>query len=392
MAIFYALLAEFYYHLLKMFFAYVDSAYKYIRQMLYSAATSYTTKAEDCKNKSEGLLDLNVEDLFDKKSDIKKMQTSDCIGKIIGSGSYAKVFQYCMDEKLFAIKCIEFYNYIDLLRVLREVQILKYVRNCPHIVRFHKGFAKNDSVYLILDRYDNDLRTLLQINNNKSLTEPYVRYISYQIVSGLHYLHSEGILHRDIKPANILINYSSCKTVICDFNLSRVIGKSDVEAPQTQDVVTRWYKAPELLVESKYREDYGQGVDMWAFGCTVAELLIGQALWKGDDNESQYNMIVESIKNADFPNFISGDLLDFLKRIFQINPLLRMTAADALEHPWLKNSVHLYRNADASFITTAAEDVQIKSHAFVGHTTKFYEDKGKENFLYLRNLLEKELD
>jgi serine/threonine protein kinase len=357
------------------------SAYSYIKNFLVASE-------ESTKRKEEDSVDMNLENVLDKKIDVKQMDFGKLIGKSIGSGSYAKVFQY---EKLFAIKCIEFYNYIDLLRVLREVQILKYVRNCPHIVRFHKGFVKNDSVYLILDRYDNDLRSLLQINNNKPFTEPYVRYIAYQIVSGLHFLHSENILHRDIKPANILINYSTCKTVICDFNLSRIVGKSDVEAPQTQDVVTRWYKAPELLLDTKKSQDYGKGVDMWAFGCTVAELLIGHAIWKGDDNESQYNLIENTVKSADYPSEIEGDVLDFLKRIFQINPLLRMTAAEALDHPWLKNSLHLYRNVDSNFIFLTNQ-VDMKSYEFTGHSTKFYDNKGDENFLYLRNLLQKELN
>jgi mitogen-activated protein kinase 15 len=305
-------------------------------------------------------------------------------GKIIGSGSYAKVFQYCCDEKLFAIKCIEFKNYIDLRRVLREIQILKYLRNCPFIVKYHKGFLKNDSVYLILDRYDNDLKTLLKMSNEKPLTEPYVKYISYQIISGLKCLHQVGILHRDIKPANILINYSSCKTVICDFNLSRVMGQMDVEAPMTQDVVTRWYKAPELL-NDKLMVNYGEGVDMWALGCTIVELLIGTALWKGDDNEMQYSMILNTVNNNLFPSILRGDVLDFLKRIFQINPLLRMTAADALDHPWIKNSLHLYQNEFIHF--DALEE--LKSCNFGGHV-EFLEDK-KQDFLYLCDLLEKEL-
>ena len=86
--------------------------------------------------------------------------------------------------------------------------------------------------------------------------------------AGLKYIHSANVLHRDLKPSNLLVN-SNCDLSICDFGLARGIN-ADYEDTLTEYVVTRWYRAPELLTESKY---YGSAVDVWSVGCIFAEIL-----------------------------------------------------------------------------------------------------------------------
>ena len=108
---------------------------------------------------------------------------------------------------------------------------------------------------------DTDL--LYVINNSaQDLSDDHVQYVAYQLLSGIAYMHASSIIHRDLKPSNILIN-KNCDLKICDFGLAR--GVDDSRQQQlTEYVVTRWYRAPELLVEN---QDYTTAIDVWAVGC-----------------------------------------------------------------------------------------------------------------------------
>lgn len=107
----------------------------------------------------------------------------------------------------------------------------------------------------------------------------------YQICKGMKYLHSADIIHRDLKPSNILIN-SDCHLKICDFGLARslVNDSEEKDVVLTEEVATRWYRAPEVLLGS---QSYDKSADVWSVGCILAELLIGKPIFPGNSTLNQ---------------------------------------------------------------------------------------------------------
>lgn len=121
------------------------------------------------------------------------------------------------------------------------------------------------------------------------LQEVHKRYIIYQVLIALKYLHSAELVHRDLKPSNLLLN-SDCLTKVCDFGLVRYVGKTEDDAPVlTEGVATRWYRAPEVLLGSK---DYNQQADMWSLGCIIAEIYMQKPLLPGTSILNQVERIL----------------------------------------------------------------------------------------------------
>merc|ERR1719379_1320120 len=151
-----------------------------------------------------------------------------------------------------------------------------------------------DDLYYVMEICDSDLKKLCR--TDVCLSPLHINTLLYNLLVGLKYLHSAGIYHRDLKPANCLVN-QDCSVKICDFGLARAVGHvhelpssprdgvdNDEEGtampivPHTQrlkrhltgHVVTRWYRAPELIL---LQEDYTEQIDVWSVGCIFAELL-----------------------------------------------------------------------------------------------------------------------
>ncbi len=151
-------------------------------------------------------------------------------------------------------------------------------------------------VFLVFDFCESNLYEAMthMSESAKRFSEEHVRYLMSHLLKGLAALHSRNIMHRDVKPDNILLTYGSAK--VCDFGQARFFMSTplsvDMKGPLTDYVATRWYRAPELLLHATA---YTAAVDLWAAGCTMAELFLGRPLFPGTSELDQLHRIATAL-------------------------------------------------------------------------------------------------
>ncbi|KAL0482880.1 MAPK protein [Acrasis kona] len=154
------------------------------------------------------------------------------------------------------------------------------------------------------------------------LSQEHIKFFMYQLFLGMSYLHSAGIVHRDLKPENILVN-SDCDLKICDLGLSRGLNFKEhgdgTANMSTCYIQSRWYRAPELLLESKR---VTKKIDVWSAGCIMAEMLgNGRVMFAGRGPIDQLQSIISKIGTPKkYPRFISANAASVLKQIVKKNP------------------------------------------------------------------------
>ncbi|KAJ1459735.1 kinase-like domain-containing protein [Pelagophyceae sp. CCMP2097] len=287
--------------------------------------------------------------------------------KPIGGGSYGVV---CSADdtatgKKVAIKKIAnvFSDLVDAKRILREIKLLRHfglhenIVQVKDIITVPPNTIDFSDVYIVTNLMESDLDRI--ITSRQPLTNQHHQYFLYQILRGLKFIHSASVLHRDLKPSNLLVN-SNCDLAICDFGLAR--GVDDDAGKLTEYVVTRWYRAPELLCET---DAYDEAIDVWSVGCIFAEMLRRKPFFRGDTPQHQLETIVSVLgKPAEasmarvqheaarkailagaecepypfasyFPRDTSATALDLLAQMLVFDPDDRIKVDAALEHPYL---------------------------------------------------------
>lgn len=281
----------------------------------------------------------------------------------IGRGAYGIVCAAMNSQtrEEVAIKKIgsAFDNRIDAKRTLREIKLLRHMDH-ENIIAIkdiiHPPQRENfNDVYIVYELMDTDLQQI--VRSTQPLTDDHCQYFLYQILRGLKFVHSAHVLHRDLKPSNLLLN-SNCDLKIGDFGLARTTSETDF---MTEYVVTRWYRAPELLLNCS---EYTAAIDIWSVGCILGEIVTREPLFPGRDYVHQLRLITELIGSPDdtslgflrsdnarryvkqlpqyprqrfsarFPNMSIG-AVDLLEKMLVFDPSRRITVDEALCHPYL---------------------------------------------------------
>jgi serine/threonine protein kinase len=216
--------------------------------------------------------------------------------KKVGSGAYGTVasFQDPKTGQKLAVKKITdaFHDLIDGKRILREVKLLRSFRhdNIICILDMYPPETPDfDDIYIVTDLMETDLHRV--IYSKQMLNDEHHQYFSYQILRGLLYLHSANVVHRDLKPSNILVN-KNCDLKICDFGLARGFGNHEDDPTLTDYVVTRWYRAPEVVLLAS---EYTKSIDVWSVGCILCELIGRKPIFTGKDHLDQIKKIISVI-------------------------------------------------------------------------------------------------
>ncbi|XP_069471121.1 serine/threonine-protein kinase NLK isoform X2 [Ambystoma mexicanum] len=255
----------------------------------------------------------------------------------IGYGAFGVVWSVTdpRDGKRVALKKMPnvFQNLVSCKRVFRELKMLCFFKHDnvlsaldilqpPHIDYF-------EEIYVVTELMQSDLHKI--IVSPQPLSSDHVKVFLYQILRGLKYLHSAGILHRDIKPGNLLVN-SNCVLKICDFGLAR-LEELDESRHMTQEVVTQYYRAPEILMGSRH---YSNAIDIWSVGCIFAELLGRRILFQAQSPIQQLDLITDLLGTPSLDAMrtaCEGAKAHILRGPHKQSK--RISAKDALTHPYL---------------------------------------------------------
>ena len=283
----------------------------------------------------------------------------------IGTGTYGVVYK--AKDKLRNETCALKKILLDVepegipSTAIREICILRELQN-PNIVELRDVVASNDKLYLVFEYVDQDLKQYLDsLPKDQLVDSKVIKSLMYQLVQAVAYLHSKRILHRDLKPQNILITRGGC-VKLADFGLARTY--QIPLRPYTHEVVTLWYRAPEILLGTL---EYSSALDVWSLGTIFLELLIKAPFFVGDSEIDQLYKIFRKLGTPNetiwpgvsklrdykrsFPNWaptnFSEELknleqlgLDLLRRMLTYDPASRITAKEALNHPYF-NDVHV---------------------------------------------------
>ena len=300
----------------------------------------------------------------------------------LGDGTYGTVFKARSHKtgETVAVKKMKkkFFSWDECVN-LAEVSSLRKLHTHPNIIKLKEVVRENNELFFVFEFMDGDLLGMLRQYKPRGLPVSRVKSVAFQLLQALAHLHKVGYFHRDLKPENILTRKQqvavpssssssppppSTATLdivkLADFGL---VKETRARPPFTEYVSTRWYRAPEILLQDP---TYNSPVDMWAVGCILCELYTGRPLFAGNNEIDQMFKIVSTLGTPteltwpdgmqlakrlryNFPNgsnpiglksVLDGTApplaFDLITKLLVFNPVARLTAAQALLQPFFR--------------------------------------------------------
>ncbi|CAD6197513.1 unnamed protein product [Caenorhabditis auriculariae] len=288
-----------------------------------------------------------------------KLETYEKLEKL-GEGTYATVYRgrSLLTNKFVALKEIRLEQEEGApCTAIREVSLLRNLRHA-NVVTLHDIIHTDRLLTLVFEYVDRDLKQYMD-SFNDYLNMNNIRLFLVQLLRGLSYCHQRRVLHRDLKPQNLLITAKG-ELKLADFGLARA--KSVPTKTYSNEVVTLWYRPPDVLLGST---DYSTHIDMWGVGCILFEMVTGRALFPGSTVDQQLGLIFRTLgaprpdrhpticERPAFQPYSDREYhhqplypqiprletygYELLVKFLQYEGRDRISAADAMRHPYLKN-------------------------------------------------------
>nr|CCC95416.1 unnamed protein product [Trypanosoma congolense IL3000] len=303
------------------------------------------------------------------------------VQRTIGEGTFGIVYECrCKKSgKIVAVKCFKRLRNGKFSRrvMLRELRMLKLLVDQPNVVRLITHFYTEGQVCLVMEYASHNLHDVIRCCKRR-VPLPRVKQLMFTLLIGMRSCHRNGIIHRDVKPSNVLVHHGTV-SLLCDFGSSRFISHprttnnttsggllrtpADCNGPLTENVATRWYRSPEMLLGLPH---YTFASDMWAVGAIMAELASGEPLLPGNTQMDQLNFISQRVGDLEelgqysklspflgavtgyrgntsiagdyltrtFHSLLGATGLSLLRSLLAIDYSKRITVDEALAHPF----------------------------------------------------------
>ncbi|KAG1327689.1 putative Calcium/calmodulin-dependent serine/threonine-protein kinase 1 [Cocos nucifera] len=264
------------------------------------------------------------------------------LGEEVGRGHFgytcsAKVKKGELKGEEVAVKVIpkaKMTTAVAIEDVRREVRILSSLTDHKNLVQFHDAYEDEDNVYVIMELCKGGELLDRILSRGGKYSEQDAKVVMAQILSAVSFCHLQGVVHRDLKPENFLFASKDEKSTLkaIDFGLSDFVKPDE----RLNDIVgSAYYVAPEVLHRS-----YGTEADMWSIGVIAYILLCGSRPFWARTESGIFRAVLKaepSFEEAPWPS-LSNEAKDFVKRLLNKDYRKRMTASQALSHPWIRDS------------------------------------------------------
>ncbi|CAI5735746.1 unnamed protein product [Hyaloperonospora brassicae] len=256
---------------------------------------------------------------------------------VVGRGTFARqvaLAKHKNTKNLYVVKTLDKRALLQrkqVVHTLTEKKVLEKLDGHPFIVKLYSAFQTERDLHFVLEYCQGgELFFHLQQQHSHNFDEHATRFYAAEVLAALSDLHARGIVYRDLKPENVLLDAQG-HVKLTDFGFA----KQDMKAGQ------RTYSfcgSPEYLSPEMVKKNgHGIETDMWSFGCFIYELLTGSPPFRCDNMLRLFRLIEQG--RVWYPPFLSGHAMSLLKGLLCTNPAGRLTAAQAMEHPFFKLSL-----------------------------------------------------